>query len=274
MGYNMSMYNKIFTKILDSSVWLEATPTRIVWITLIAAMDENGFCPFAAVGNVAARAHVSQAEARAALEKLEGPDPESSDPDNEGRRIERVPGGWIVLNAPKYRALVTRVNIQEKVKERVRRFRDKKRIGNAHVTVCNEDVTPSETDSRAETKTKEPKDLLLPAVIRLPATAGKEYAVTQQQVDHWGDLYPGVDVMQQLRNMVGWLESDPKRKKTTSGMSRFITNWLSKDQNRGSQKQNGGSLGRPYSAAQELAESLATDQNSFGYDGRFPGSKG
>ena len=147
----MSMYNKIFTKILDSSVWLEATPTRIVWITLIAAMDENGFCPFAAVGNVASRAHVTHEEAQIALEKLESPDFESSDPDNEGRRIERVPGGWIVLNAPKYRALVTRVNIQEKVKERVRRYRERKRTGNAPVTGGNENVTESE--SRADTET-------------------------------------------------------------------------------------------------------------------------
>jgi len=139
----MDMYNKIFTKILDSSIWLEPTPTRIVWITLIAAMDENGFCAFAAVGNVAGRARVTEAEARAALDVLEKPDPESSDQDNEGRRIERVPGGWIVLNAPKYRALVTRVNIQEKTKERVRRFREKKRSGNAPVTGCNEIETPS-----------------------------------------------------------------------------------------------------------------------------------
>lgn len=133
----MDMYNKIFTKILDSSVWLEPTPTRIVWITMIAAMDETGFCPFAAVGNVAGRARVTEPEAKKAIDTLEAPDPESSDQDNEGRRIERVPGGWMVLNAQKYRALVTKVNIQDKTRERVRRFREKKRTGNAQVTEGN-----------------------------------------------------------------------------------------------------------------------------------------
>ncbi len=155
----MSMYNKIFTKILDSSVWLEPTPTRIVWITLIAAMDENGFCPFAAVGNVAGRARVTEAEAKKALNVLESPDPESSDQDNEGRRIERVPGGWIVLNAPKYRALVTRVNVQEKTKERVRRFREKKRPRNASITDSNGDVTQGnvpETPSEANAISEKP----------------------------------------------------------------------------------------------------------------------
>jgi hypothetical protein len=152
----MTMYNKIFTKILDSSVWLEPSPTRIVWITFIAAMDENGFCPFAAVGNVASRAHVSIDEAREAIKVLESPDADSSDPENEGRRIEKVPGGWMVLNAPKYRAIVTRANHQEKTRERVRRFRQK-RSGNASVTQANDPVTPSEAyteaDAEAETKT-------------------------------------------------------------------------------------------------------------------------
>ena len=134
------MYNKIFTKILDSSVWLEPTSTRIVWITLIAAMDETGFCPFAAIGNVASRARVTAEEARKALETLESPDPESSDSDNDGRRIERVPGGWVVLNATKYRAIVTRVNAQDKTRDRVRRFREKKRSGNGEVTLSEADT--------------------------------------------------------------------------------------------------------------------------------------
>lgn len=141
------MYNKIFTKILDSSIWLEPTSTRIVWITMIAAMDENGFCQFAAVGNVASRARVTEEEARKALNALEGPDIESSDQDNEGRRLERVPGGWMVLNATKYRELVTRINIQAKTKERVRKFRDKKRSCNAQVTQEVQSVTPSYSDS-------------------------------------------------------------------------------------------------------------------------------
>jgi hypothetical protein len=151
------VYNKIFTKILDSSVWLEPTPTRIVWITLLAAMDEEGFCSFAAVGNVAGRARVSVEEAKTALEILAAPDPESSDPDNEGRRIERVAGGWMVLNATKYRDIVSRANAQEKTKERVRRFREKNKLGGIPVTVGNGSDTvgyASVLQSEAYTETK------------------------------------------------------------------------------------------------------------------------
>lgn len=137
------MYNKLFTKILDSSIWLESTPTRIVWLTFIAVMDESGFAQFAAIGNVAHRARVSLDEAEEAIKAFEGPDPSSSDPDHDGRRLERVPGGWIVLNAEKHRALVTRALKQEQTRERVRKHRAKKRTGNAHVTT-------SEADTEAE----------------------------------------------------------------------------------------------------------------------------
>ena len=55
------MYNKLFTKILDSSIWLEPSGTRIIWLTMIAAMDENGFVQFASVANLAHRARIELA---------------------------------------------------------------------------------------------------------------------------------------------------------------------------------------------------------------------
>lgn len=155
-----SMYNKLFTKILDSSIWLESTSTRLVWLTMIAAMDENGFTQFASVANLSHRARVSPEEAQAAVDCLEAPDPNSSDPDNEGRRIEKVPGGWMVLNAGKYRDLVKRSLIQEQTRQRVAAFRSKKAcnagvtLGNANlesVTHMKRSVTPSEADTATTT---------------------------------------------------------------------------------------------------------------------------
>lgn len=138
------MYNKIFTKILDSSIWLETHPTRIVWFTFLAAMDEHGFAQFASIKNLAHRARVTDEESETAVKCLESPDHNSSDPDNDGRRIERVHGGWIVLNCEKYRVLVTRAVAQEKTRQRVARFRANKRAAsNASVTPANVSVTPS-----------------------------------------------------------------------------------------------------------------------------------
>ena len=151
------MYNKIFTKILDSSIWLAPTATRLVWITFLAAMDEDGFAQFASVANLAHRARVSDQEAQEAVKCLEAPDEDSSDPDHDGRRIERVPGGWMILNAPKYRALVTRIDVREGTKRRVAKHRQLRRSSNtdaggcnAPVTPCNDLVTPSEAEAEAE----------------------------------------------------------------------------------------------------------------------------
>lgn len=147
------MYNKIFTKILDSSIWLEPTPTRIVWLTMLAAMDEDGFCQFASVPNLAHRAILSLPETTEAVCVLESPDENSSDPDNEGRRIEKVPGGWMVLNAIKYREMVTRSVIQEQTRRRVAAHRERKKSNapvtprNAKTTKCNAPVTQSDTDT-------------------------------------------------------------------------------------------------------------------------------
>src|SRR3990167_2613671 len=99
------MYTKLFASILDSSIWLEALATRIVWLTLLAAKDSDGFARFASIENLARRAIVSVAEAEAAIAKLESPDPRSSNPEHEGRRVERVPGGWLILNAALYDAM-------------------------------------------------------------------------------------------------------------------------------------------------------------------------
>jgi hypothetical protein len=145
------MYNKIFTKILDSSIWMEPLATRIVWLTFIAAMDEHGFVSFASPANVAHRAIVPLDDTVKALAALEGPDANSSDPENEGRRLERVPGGWLVLNAHKYRALVTKAIIQDQTRDRVRAHRARA-LGNASVTQPNDFVTPSVAVAVAESK--------------------------------------------------------------------------------------------------------------------------
>ena len=156
-----AMYNKIFTKILDSSIWLEPDATRLIWLTLLAAMDQDGFVQFASVANVAYRARVDLEAAQTAMTSLEQPDPDSSDPEFEGRRIERVPGGWMVLNALKYREIITSVVQREQTRRRVLKHREAKRrgvtlsnetvtIGNELVTTCNDPVTPSEAEAEAE----------------------------------------------------------------------------------------------------------------------------
>lgn len=71
--------------------------------------------------------------------------------------------------------------------------------------------------------------------IHLPLNSGEQFAVHEAQVRHWIGLFPAVDVRQELRNMLAWLEASPNRRKTKSGILRFITGWLAREQNRGGQ---------------------------------------
>lgn len=78
-----------------------------------------------------------------------------------------------------------------------------------------------------------------PPVITLPLNDGTEYPVTESDVEGWKVSYPAVDVMQQLRNMREWLLSNPTRRKTKTGIRRFVTTWLAREQDRG------GTRGQP-----------------------------
>lgn len=78
-----------------------------------------------------------------------------------------------------------------------------------------------------------------PPVFSLPLNDGTEHPVTKDDFDKYVDLYPSVDVMQQLRNMYGWLDGNPSRRKTKGGIKRFISSWLAREQDRGGVKPTG-----------------------------------
>ena len=61
----------------------------------------------------------------------------------------------------------------------------------------------------------------------------KVYEVTQSELFEMRELYPAVDVAQQIRNMIGWCKANPTRQKTASGIKRFMHQWLSKEQDKG-----------------------------------------
>lgn len=69
--------------------------------------------------------------------------------------------------------------------------------------------------------------------ITLPLNDKSNYSVSKSDVQYYKILYPAVDVEQQLRSMLGWLEANPSRRKTRTGIKGFITKWLNKVQDRG-----------------------------------------
>ena len=79
----------------------------------------------------------------------------------------------------------------------------------------------------------EPKIVSTPPVAELLLNDGSLYPVLQSDVDKWASLYPAVNVPAELRKMVGWCDSNPKKRKTKNGIRRFINSWLSKEQDKG-----------------------------------------
>lgn len=132
--------------------------------------------------------------------------------------------------------------------ERMRRLRDKKTsqcdIGvtqQLHLSDVekekeieidkDKEIEPS--CSKAELKV-ETEPAQADVFIKLPLINGDDYLVTKEYVKELKELYPAVDVEQALRSMRGWLGSHPKNKKTPRGIKRFITGWISRDQDEAS----------------------------------------
>ena len=66
------------------------------------------------------------------------------------------------------------------------------------------------------------------------------FPIFDDDLDKWRDLYPAVNVEQELRNMVGWIDGNPTKRKTKSGIKKFINSWLSKEQDQGGRRQMPG----------------------------------
>ena len=71
-----------------------------------------------------------------------------------------------------------------------------------------------------------------PSIIQLILNDKTLYDVTQSDFKEYEELYPNVDVMQELRKMKGWLNANPTKRKTKRGIKRFINNWLSREQDK------------------------------------------
>lgn len=80
----------------------------------------------------------------------------------------------------------------------------------------------------------------------MPLKDGTSYAVTWEELDHWRVRFPGLDINQQFRSMIAWLEVNPERRKTQRGIGRFIVSWLSRraDKPPANKAEGGGGIGK------------------------------
>lgn len=109
--------------------------------------------------------------------------------------------------------------------------------------VCRngKNVCRNSTSKVKESKVKEDKTICAeldepastPPVITLILNDKTEYPIYQSDVNEWAELYPAVDVMQELRKMKGWCKDNPSKRKTKRGIRRFVNSWLARQQDAG-----------------------------------------
>ena len=150
------MYSKLFASIIHSSLWREEDHVRVLFVTLLAVADREGFVWGSRPGLEHA-AHVRSGDyTRDPWKVLMSPDPDSSDwirnPENEGRRIEEVDGGFRILNYAYYRALRNDDDRREQNRQAQHRHREKvaQEKTKASATVSQESASQPHVSKSAE----------------------------------------------------------------------------------------------------------------------------
>jgi hypothetical protein len=70
-------------------------------------------------------------------------------------------------------------------------------------------------------------------LIKFPLPGLGEVSITDKLLPDWKAAYPGVNIVGDLAKMRLWLLSNPTKRKTATGINRFIASWLAKEQNNG-----------------------------------------
>ncbi len=213
-------YSKLHASIIGSSLWTEGDSVRILFITLLAMCDKDG-CVYGTRPGISRIAMVDPDESDDAWTVLMSPDKHSSDkmraPENEGRRIEEIPGGFRLLNFEYYRGLRNDDDRREQNRQAQARFKAKVSQGkprSAKVSHDQPQKAHTEAETEAETDTKKKKQP------RTPAASKIDFLDSLRN----SPAYSKLDIDEQLGKMDAWLLAHPGRKKTP----RFVVNWLNK----------------------------------------------
>lgn len=175
----MAGYTKLFGSIVFSTIWREEMHVKVVWVTMLALADQHGEI-MASVPGLADASRVSIEQCEDALRKFMGPDPYSRTEDYGGQRVQKIEGGFLLLNYGKYRDEASKEHAARKHAERQARYRAKTKnvtSDGAGVTkTARSDAFVTESDPNAEAEAE--------AVKRAASCVGRD--------DQDGE-YPGLD---------------------------------------------------------------------------------
>jgi hypothetical protein len=131
------------------------------------------------------------------------------------------------------------------------------------------DVFTVEEGKNEEQRKREFDDTDDPIVVNLPLNSGLSFPVHESFVKELTPLYPAVDIKAQLLQMAGWLIGNPSKRKTQKGILRFITNWLSTQQDKVLANSMNTSLDRGLNSRKKIygteTGSLKTNPNDYNH---------
>jgi len=147
------MFAKMFSSITESSLWSEPKEVRLLFVTMLAKADSCGFIE-ASVPGLARVANLTIEETVTSLEVLQSPDTYSKNPDNEGRRILSVVGGFMLLNYEDYRARRNSEERREYMREYMSNYRKQSANKLAKSNRSKSQLAQAETETETETETE------------------------------------------------------------------------------------------------------------------------
>lgn len=120
---------------------------------MLAMANQRGIVE-ASIPGLAVLARVTLEECEEAIKILEAPDPYSRSTEHEGRRIQKVDGGWLILNHAKYRAKLNADERREYNRVKQKESRVKKLSANVS-NVNDASALSAHTDTDTDTEAKE-----------------------------------------------------------------------------------------------------------------------
>ena len=185
-------FTKLDCGITESTIWQAPDTTRLVWITLLARADQNGYVG-ASMPGLAGLARVSLDDCIVAITTLEAPDIWSRTKEHEGRRIAPADGGWVLLNHAKYRAMQSADDRRERSRLAMATLRNKRKQLSCVNAGEQSYIKLSQAEAEAEA-TKKDNSKTTPASraargSRLPidwepGTEGREFAISEGITGH------------------------------------------------------------------------------------------
>lgn len=91
------------------------------------------------------------------------------------------------------------------------------------------------------------KEIKYADVAAIPLNDGTEWLMPLELYDEYCKTYPALDIKQELKQMRVWSLSNPTKKKTKRGITRFVNTWLDNSQNNSRNRRPSTSQGTDWS---------------------------